>query len=95
MLSGQAKLKVQMCGRRKLDKLLDTFQNFNLNIGVTQSKRYVTFYYIFYFSKIIYHSEEEGDLDTFVYIFRHPSHSSSFCLHPKLSKARVIVVGGE
>ena len=37
MLSGQAKLKVQMCGRRKLDKLLDTFQSFNLNIGVTQS----------------------------------------------------------
>ena len=32
MLSGQAKLKVQMCGRRKLDKLLDTFQSFNLNI---------------------------------------------------------------
>ena len=31
----------------------------------------------------------------FVYIFRHPSHSSSFCLYPKLSKARVIVVGGE
>ena len=49
MLSGQAKLKVQMCGRRKLDKLLDTFQNFNLNIGVTQSKRYVTFYCILFF----------------------------------------------
>ena len=53
------------------------------------------YFTVFYFSKIIYHSEEEGDLDTFVYIFRHPSHSSSFCLYPKLSKARVIVVGGE
>ena len=49
MLSGQAKLKVQMCGRRKLDKLLDTFQSFNLNIGVAQSKRYVTFYCILFF----------------------------------------------
>ena len=38
-----------MCGRRKLDKLLDTFQSFNLNIGVTQSKRYVTFYCILFF----------------------------------------------
>ena len=50
---------------------------------------------VFYFSKIIYHSEEEGDLDMFVYIFRHPSHSSSFCLYPKLSKARIIVVEGK
>ena len=39
----------RMCGRRKLDKLLDTFQSFNLNIGVTQSKRYVTFYCILFF----------------------------------------------
>ena len=36
---------------------------------------------------MIYHSEEEGDLDMFVYIFLHPSHSSSFSLYPKLSKA--------
>ena len=44
---------------------------------------------------MIYHSKEEGDLDTFVYNFRRPSISSSFFLYPKLSKARVIVVGGE
>ena len=44
---------------------------------------------------MIYHSEEESDLDTFVYIFRHTCHSSSFLFYPKLSKARVIVVGGE
>ena len=43
---------------------------------------------------MIYHSEEEGDLDMFVYIILYPSHSSSFCLYPKLSKSRVIVVGG-
>ena len=49
MLSGQAKSKVQMCVRRKLDKLLDTFQSFKLNIGVTQSKRYVTFCCILFF----------------------------------------------
>ena len=46
----------------------------------------------FYSSKKIYHSEYEGELDMFVYIFRHLSHSSSLCLYPKLSKARVIVV---
>ena len=43
---------------------------------------------------MIYHSKEEGDLDTFVYSFPQPS-LSSFFLDPKLSKARVIVVGGE
>ena len=55
---------------------------------------YVTFT-VFYFSKMIYHSEKEGDLDMFVFIFRHPSNSSSFFLYLKLSKARVVVVGGE
>ena len=50
---------------------------------------------VFYFSKMIYHSEEEGDLDMFVLIFCHPSHSSSFFLFLKLSKPRVVVVGGE
>ena len=42
---------------------------------------------------MIHHSKEEGDLDTFVYSFHRPSLSSSFFLYPKLSKARVIVVG--
>ena len=44
---------------------------------------------------MIYHSKEEGDLDTFVYIFHRPPLSSSFFLYPKLSKARMIVVRGE
>ena len=44
---------------------------------------------------MIYHSKEEGDLDTFVYSFCRPPLSSPFFLYPKVSKARVIVVGGE
>ena len=37
--------------KENLIKLLDMFQSFKLNRGVTQSKRYVTFYCILFFQK--------------------------------------------